>query len=225
MLAVDEPLAYHLQARVVPRLRAVLRAQVVQRIGAPLPLEPLFARGLVDQPLLDLEAHRAGEVLRALAHEQMMIGLVGDQLGDPRRRADALDPRDGAGAFPGAVHARRIELHDALGVRQTAPTDARLVWIELDDRDAGDERIEHVGAARHHLERLRHAGDAVGVLRPVAVGRRDNARLDAFRCQHRGCLSEQWLGCGGGGSGRGGRRADEVTAVQLLHKTSHLVIG
>jgi hypothetical protein len=37
----------------------------VQRIGAALPFQPLLARGLVDEAFLDLDAHRARELLRA----------------------------------------------------------------------------------------------------------------------------------------------------------------
>jgi len=118
------------------------------------------------------------------------------------------------------MHARRIELNDAFGVRQAAPADAGLVGIELDDRDAGNERIEHVGALRHHLERLRHAGDAIAILRLVAVGRRDHAWLDALRRHDRGRLREQRFGRGGCRSGRGGGGADELTAVQFLHGIS-----
>ena len=45
------------------------------------------------QIVLDLEAHRARELLRALADEQVMVGDVHDQLRDLRRRADAFDSR------------------------------------------------------------------------------------------------------------------------------------
>src|SRR5262245_38859226 len=42
------PASYHACAR--------FRIEVVQRIGPPLPLEPLLARGFVDQTLFDLDA-------------------------------------------------------------------------------------------------------------------------------------------------------------------------
>jgi hypothetical protein len=133
---------------------------------------------------------RAGEVLRAFADQQMMIGLVGHQLRDARRRAHALDSRNSARALLRAVHARGVELDDAFGVRQAAPADAGLIRIELDDGDAGDERVEDVGAAGHHLEHLRDARDAVRVLRSIAVARRDDARLHALRRHHRRRLAE-----------------------------------
>jgi len=70
----------------------------------------------------------------------------------------------------------------------TKPTSGRVdvtgrisALIELDDADAGDERIEHVGAPGHHRERFLHAGDALGVLRGIAIPRRDNHGLGAAR--------------------------------------------
>src|SRR5205814_8916545 len=125
--------------------------------------------------------------------EQMVIRFVGDELRDARGRADALDPRDGAGALLRPVHARRVELYDALRVWQAAPADAGLVRIELDDGDARDQRVEDVGAAGHHLERLRHARDAVGVFRSVAVGRGDDAWSGALGRHHRRRLAEYRL--------------------------------
>ena len=217
VLAVDEAFAHHLDAGVVPGLRALLRAQVVQRIGAPLPLEPLLARVLIDQPFLDRDPHRAREILRALADEQMVIRFVGDELRDPRGRADALDPRDGAGALLRPVHARRVELYDALRVWQAAPADAGLVRIELDDGDARDQRVEDVGAAGHHRERLRHARDAVGVFRSVAVGRGDDAGPGTLGRHHRRRLPEYRLRYPDRSRRHRGRRLHELASIQFFH--------
>ena len=79
------------------------------------------------------------------------------------------------------VHAARIELHHAVGVGKPAVADARVVGIELDDVDAGDQGLEHVGAARHQLEGLLHAGHLAAVPVEVAVGRRDDDRLRLAR--------------------------------------------
>ena len=76
-----------------------------------------------------------------------MVGRVHHQLRHLRRRAHAFDRRDAAGALLRPVHAARIELDDAVGVRQPAVADAVVGRIELDDVDAGDERVEDVGAA------------------------------------------------------------------------------
>ena len=88
------------------------------------------------------------KLLRALADQEVVIGDIHHLLRDLGRRSDALDGGDPSRALPGTVHAAGIELDDAVGVRQTAPADAVSVGIELDDVDAGDERVEHVGARR-----------------------------------------------------------------------------
>jgi hypothetical protein len=51
-------------------------------IDATLPLAPEFARVLGVEVVLDVEAHRAGELLRAVADEQMMVRAVHHRLGD-----------------------------------------------------------------------------------------------------------------------------------------------
>ena len=55
-----------------------------------------------------------------------MVGVVHDGLRHERRRAHALEARDAAGPLLRAVHAARVELDDAVGVRQAAVADARL---------------------------------------------------------------------------------------------------
>ena len=104
--------------------------------------------------------------------------MLEHRLGDQRRRAHAFERRDAAGALGRAVHAARVELHDAFGVGQAAVADAGLVRIELAEVDAGDERVEHVGALGDHVERLLHADVGAAVLVDVAVVRRDDDRLD-----------------------------------------------
>ena len=124
----------------------------MQRIGAPLPFQPGGARPLGVEIVLDLEAHAPREPLRVLPDDQVVIGVVHHLLRHERRRAHALDARHRAGALARAVHARGVELHDAFGVRQAAVADARVLGIELDDVDAGDERVEDVLAPGHQRE-------------------------------------------------------------------------
>ena len=90
---------------------------------------------------------------------------------------------DAAGALLRAVHAAGVELHDAVGVRQAAVADARLLGIELDDVDAGDQRVEHVLALRHHREGRLARRSAGRRSCTVAVGRGDDDRL-AGCCRH-----------------------------------------
>ncbi len=128
------------------RLAALLRIEVVLGIDAPLPFQPQPARLLGVEVVLDLEAHVAREVLRALADQQVMVGLLEHRLGDERRRAHAFEGGDAAGALRRPVHAARVELHDAVGIRQPAVADAGVGRIELAEVDAGDQRVEHVAA-------------------------------------------------------------------------------
>jgi hypothetical protein len=150
----------------------------------------------------------------------MMIGLLHDELRDGRRGPHAFERRHAAGALLGAVHARGIELHDTLGVRQSAVADAGVLRIELENVDAGDQRVEHVRAARDHGEgpfdrRLRAA-----VLVTVAVGGRDHDRLDALWRQHGGGLREQRPRRGGGYT-RGSGGSNEVAPIECC---SHQVL-
>ena len=89
---------------------------------------------------------------------QVMVGVAQDLLRHERRRADALDAGHGAGALLRPVHARGVELHDAVGVRQPAVADARVLGIELAQVDAGDQRVEDVLAFGDHAEGHLDAG-------------------------------------------------------------------
>ena len=134
-----------------------------------------------------------GEVLRALADEQMVVGRVHDELRDVRRRPHAFERGDAAGALLRPVHAARVELHDAVGIRQAAVADAVVLRIELDDVDAGDEGVEHVflarAAARHQVERALDRRLRPAVLVAVAVRRGDDDRLRLARPDSRRALS------------------------------------
>jgi hypothetical protein len=153
----------------------------------------------------------------------VVVGFLGNELRHPGGRAHALDPRDASGAFLRPVHAAGIELDDAFGVGQTAPADAGLIRIELDDADAGDEGIEHVGVLGHHLESPHDAGDAVLVLGAIAVRGGDDARFDALGHDGRR-LPEQCLGHPSSGGHCGSRRLHELAAVHFFHRPSHLAI-
>ncbi len=191
-------------------------------IDAALPFEPQLARALGVEVVLDLEAHVARELLRVLADEQVVIGLLEHGLGDERRRAHAFDARHAAGALGRPVHAARVELHDAFGVGQAAVADAGVFGIELAQVDAGDDGVEHVGALRDHLERLLHAGDRPAVLVAVAVGRRDDDRLDRAGGDGRR-LAEH--GSRGGDGEAGGAGLDELAAGDFPGHGSSLIGG
>ena len=110
----------------------------------PLPLEPQLPRLGRVQVVLDGEAHLAGELLRPVAREQVVVRVVHHGLRHERRRAHALDGRHAAGALLRAVHAAGVELDHAVGVGQPAVADAGLERVELRDVDAGEQRVQHV---------------------------------------------------------------------------------
>jgi len=180
VIGIDEAFTHHLQAGVVPGLRPRLRIRVVLRIDAALPLEPEPPGRVGVEVVLDLESDTPREVLRALADDEVMVGQIHHLLGDVRRRADAFQRGHASRALPGPVHTARVELDDAVGIRQAAVADARVFGIELDDVDAGDERVEDVGvAARHQVERALDGGLRSAVLVAVAVGGRHDDGLHA----------------------------------------------
>src|SRR5690349_3932196 len=84
------------------------------------------------------------------------------------------------------MHDGRIELDHAVGIRQAAVADAVVGWIELDDVNAGDDRVEHVRTGSDHLKSLLHGGDVAAVFEAIAVGGRDDHRLDRALLQDRG---------------------------------------
>ena len=176
-------------------MRAFCRVKVVIGIRPPLPLEPQAARQLGVQIAFDREPHVARETLRARADQEVVIRDIHHLLRHLGRRFDPLEAGDPSRALPGTVHAARIQLDDTLRVRQTAVTDARVRRIELDDVDAGDERVEDVPAGGHRRKREFDGRLRAAVLEAVAVCGRNDDRLDAAR-------ADSWSL----GKGRAGRR-------------------
>jgi len=81
------------------------------------------------------------------------------------------------------VHAGRIELEHAVDVRKTPESDARFVGIELDNRHAFDERVEHVGAFGHQPKRALDARLRTAVSVLMAVCGCDDDWLDHGICE------------------------------------------
>jgi hypothetical protein len=82
------------------------------------------------------------------------------------------------------VHARGVELHDAVGVGQAAVADAGVGRVEFVEVDARDHGVEHVGALGHHLKGLLDGGQVAAVLVAVAVRRSDDHRFGSGARQH-----------------------------------------
>jgi hypothetical protein len=60
-------------------------------------------------------------------------------------------------------------LNDALGIWQAAVTNAVVEWVEFDDVDACNHRIEYIRALSDHRERFLHGRYIATVLEAVAV--------------------------------------------------------
>ena len=134
------------------------------------PVEPDLPRPR-RQEVLDGEAVRGRELSRALADEEDAVGAVHDELRDLRGRLAALQRAHGAGFHRAAVHDARVELHDALLVRDAAVPDADVVRVELVHVDADDRGVQRVVALDERLPRGLRGLDAVRG-RHEDVGRR-----------------------------------------------------
>jgi len=108
-----------------------------------------------------------------------MVRLVHHRLCHVRRRTDPLERGDPAGAAFWTVHAAGVELDDTLGVGPAPVADARVLRVQLDDVDAGDQRIQHVVTSHDATKRQFDTGLGAPVTEPVSVGRRDD---DWARC-------------------------------------------
>src|SRR5687767_138701 len=103
-----------------------------------------------------------------------------------RRRAHTFERANGPGALLWTVHDGGVELDHAVGIRQTAITDAVVGRIELDDIYTCDHRVEHIRTAGDHRERLHHRRHVPAILKPVPVSGRDYKRLnDTLLQDHR----------------------------------------
>jgi hypothetical protein len=189
------------------------------RVDPPFPFQPKFSRMLGVQVVLDFEAEPAREILRAFAHDQMMVRLLHRRLRHERGRPHTFEAGHAAGTPFRAVHATGIELHHAVRVRQTAVADAVIKRIELDDVHARDERVEHVRAARgHHREGLLDAGHVAAVFEFVAVRRRDHDRLGRFGTGHAWCLPEKRARCHGESQSARDARLHETPSIHAASK-------
>ena len=109
------------------------------------------------------------------------------------------------------MHAAGIELHDAVGVRNAAVADAILQRIELDDVDAGDQRVENILAFGHETKSSLDTRLRSTVLVLVAVAGGNHDRLDATAGHGRGLRRRP--GLRRGRNARGGAREHELSAV------------
>src|ERR1700674_2494238 len=101
------------------------------------------------------------------------------------------------------MHARRIKLHDTLGIRQTSIADAVVEWIKLHNICPRDYGVEHVRPSSDHGEGLVHRRHVATVLKAVAIGRRNDDWLDAALNQDVGKLEHGRSSGGEGAPGDG----------------------
>src|SRR5215831_228469 len=107
-----------------------------------------------------------------------MIGTLHHGLRDQRRSAHAFNLGYAARPFLRSVHTTRVELNDAFCIWQSAIADAVVERIELDDIDAGNQRVENVRAADHLLKGSFDAGHSSAVLEFIPIGGGDDRWLD-----------------------------------------------
>ncbi len=77
-----------------------------------------------------------------MADQEHVIGVPHDGRRDARWVLEAFKGSDGARAARGAVHHRRIQLHDAQSVRKAPVADARVSGIGLDESHTGQRRLQ-----------------------------------------------------------------------------------
>ena len=106
-------------------------------------------------------AVHAREAVRALAEDLAVVGALHHQARDLDRVQDVLDRRDRAGVVRAPVHARGVELHDAVLVRQAAQTDAGVLRVRLLHLHHGDRGVERRSAREQGRKGRLHAGKSV----------------------------------------------------------------
>src|ERR1017187_6534270 len=205
---LEEPL----HVRVLGLLRREL--PVVDVGHALLPVEPDIPRSRREE-VLDGEAVRGREFARALAPEKHAVRAVHDEARDLRRRLAAFERADGAGLHRAAVHDARVELYDAILVRDAAVPDGDVVRVELVHVDADDRGVERIVSLDQRLARGLRRLDAVrGSHEDVAV-------RGSSRAGYAGALRLQLFFEGGGGedAGDGGRGCGlEEAAARSAHE-------
>ena len=143
------------------------------------------------QIVFNLEAHVARKILRAFADDQVVIGVFKTAFATSDGVPHAFERGHRSGAFLWSMHAGRIKLHDAFGIRQPAIADAVVERIKLHDIYPGYHGVKHVRALRDHREGLVHCSHVAAVLEAVAIGGRDDDRLDAALDQDVGKLGKR----------------------------------
>jgi hypothetical protein len=174
----------HLERDAVSGFGAFLRIEIVTRICATFPLQPLLARVLSVEIVFDLESHVARKLLRAFADDQMVIGVFHHCFRHERRRPHTFERADGAGAFLRTMHARMSRVarrRQHLAVRRN-----RRCRRADRARRCSRRRSRHRARRRpgHHGERLLHRGHIAAVFEPVAIGGRDDQRFDGALFQN-----------------------------------------
>ena len=105
-------------------------------------------------------------------------------------------------------------MHDAFGVGKSAVADAVIQRIKLDDVDAGDDGVEHIGALRDQRPRCLDASHISAIFVAIAVGGRNDDGLGGAAANHRRSLRE----CSGSHSNRSGSGCNERPTTDLAHR-------
>ena len=154
------------------------RAGTTQRL---LPDKPRQARFL-GQQIFFFVAVRFREARGAFADDHDVRRMIHHQFRDFRWRFNAANGSDGAAPARGAVCNARIQLRDAVFIRKAAIADGGVIWVELNDVDAGDDGIEGIRALLEHLHRLLAGCEAVCAGDDDALASRSAGLSKCRRC-------------------------------------------
>jgi hypothetical protein len=149
---------------------------VLRRVPPTQPLFQAFGR----KQLLRREAHLDCKAQRTVARHRGVARLLHDEPRNRNRVLDLVEVADRPGAMRRAVHDACVELDLALGVRQTAVSNAGHVGIVLDEVDAFFDCIEQRSTARKDL-----AGTPIGVDAEIPRGQKDRTVVARLRRSRR----------------------------------------
>jgi hypothetical protein len=126
-----------------------------------------------EEPVVDLlEADRGSEAVGSATDQEDVRPMLHQPPREADRRARSLEPGDGPGLPPGAVHDRRIQFDFALlGQHASAPGVEAYVLLEQTRRRL--DRIHGASAIRQDrragVQRRAEAGASAGFMRGVVV--------------------------------------------------------
>jgi hypothetical protein len=115
----------------------------------------------------------------------MMVGVIHHRFSHKGGSPDTFERAYTTGLAFRAMHAARVKLHDTICVWTAPISDACIIWIELNDIYARNQRIENVIASSHFTEGNLNTRLSVTISGSVTVSRCNDYWLDACRLHGR----------------------------------------